>query len=130
MNAFETINDLRDVLNEDVQAYARIARDHYRDLAGEANCNSQRLDYRAKAERAQALWWVHQSETWAEMAENARNRTYGELAENHFDARERDIEAENTAARADLCFDRSVYYAAESDIAKEDEERQLAADEE
>ena len=79
-----------------------------------ADLDSDRFNFKSKSQRASALWWVCQAESWANMAEESRCRTTGDIAENSFSARERDIEAETCAARADLHFDRSVYYKAES----------------
>ena len=122
-NVSEVINDLRDELGSDVQGYASIARDHYDDEARNADLESDKFKFMAKSHRASALWWVCQAESWANMAEESRCRTLGDVAENSFSARERDIEAENCAQRADLHYDRAVYYKVES-------ERRLAAESE
>ena len=122
MNAFETINDLRDELASDTQAHAAIARDHYNQQADMADLDSDRFEYKSKAERANAIWWVCQAETWANMGEAARNRTWGGAAEASFAAREHEAEAEHCATRADIMFDRSVYYQAEGKRHAETEE--------
>ena len=114
MNTLETIHDLRDELNSDTQAHARIAKNFYFDKAREADNEVEKLEYRAKAYRAEASWWVCQAEEWCNHAERDRNRTWGGAAEAAFSARESEAEADNCAARADIHFDRSVYYLAES----------------
>lgn len=114
-NVSEVINDLRDELNSDVQEYAEVARDHYEKQVRSADLESDKFKFKAKSQRASALWWVCQAESWANMAEESRCRTLGDVAENSFSARERDIEAENCAARADLHYDRAVYYKVESE---------------
>ena len=114
MSPLETIHDLRDELSSDTQAHARIAKDYYNNLASEADNEADKFEYKSKAYRAEASWWVCQAEVWCNHAERDRNRTWGGAAEAAFAARESEAEADNCAARADIHFDRSVYYLSES----------------
>lgn len=113
MNYFETLPELKAELVDDAQEYARQAARNYFDKALEAEGADQH-DLYAKSDRAWASYWVARAEYWAGAAEQAREFTFQAAALSELRAREHEAEAEHSAARAEIAFDRSNYYKAEA----------------